>query len=95
VWSLPGAARDMAAVCAGLMPAAKARPPQPLVPVLLRVPQGGQQTAQFGHTQSDSFVEASPFSPSLWAWARSTTRIAWASKARVMWRYQPRQVRTS
>jgi hypothetical protein len=94
-WSLPGAADDMAALRAGLMLSAKARPPQPLLPVLLRVPQSRQQSAQFGHTQSDLLVDTAPFSRSAWACARRTTSTAWASKAKVMCRYQPVQVRTS
>jgi hypothetical protein len=66
-WRLPGATDDMAALCARLMPSTKARPPQPLLPLLLRVPQGGQQAAQFGHTQSDLLVDTAPFVRSSWA----------------------------
>ncbi len=67
LWRLPGATDDMAALCARLMPSTKARPPQPLLPLLLRVPQGGQQSAQFGHTQSDLLVDTAPFFRSSWA----------------------------
>ena len=94
-WGLPGATDDMAALCTRLMPSAKARPPQPLLPLLFRVAQGWQQAAQFSHTQSDPLLDTAPFSRSCWAWARKTTRTAWASKARVMCRYHPIQLRTS
>jgi hypothetical protein len=66
-WSLPGATDDMAALRAGLMLSAKARPPQPLLPVLLRFVQRRQQSAQFGHAQSDLLVDTAPFSRSAWA----------------------------
>ena len=66
-WRLQGATDDMAALCARLMLAAKARPPQPLLPVLLRVLQGRQQAAQFGHAQSDLLLDTAPFSRSCWA----------------------------
>ena len=67
LWRLPGATDDMAALCARLMPSTKARPPQPLLPVLLRVLQGRQQAAQFGHAQSDLLLDTAPFSRSCWA----------------------------
>ena len=66
-WSLPGATEDMAALCARLVLSTKARPPQPLLPAFLRVPQGGQQAAQFGDTQPDPLGDTAPFSPSCWA----------------------------
>jgi hypothetical protein len=72
LWSLPGATDDMAALCARLMLSAKARPPQPLVAVLPRFLQGGQQAAQFGDTQSDLLLDTTPFSPS------SFSRSSWA-----------------
>jgi hypothetical protein len=67
LWSLSGATDDMAALCARLMLSAKARPPQPLLPVLLRFVQRRQQSAQFGDTQSDLLLDTAPFSPSCWA----------------------------
>jgi hypothetical protein len=83
-WSQPGPAEGMMALSVRLMAPPKARPPQPLLPLLLRVSQGGQQPAQFGHAQSDLLLDTAPFSRSTWACARSTTSTAWASKARVM-----------
>ena len=76
MWGLPGTTEDMAALGARLMPSAKARPPQPLLPLLLRFAQGGQQSAQLRHTQSDPLLDASPFFRSCWACARKMTRTA-------------------
>ena len=94
-WSLLGPADAMMALGVRLLAPPKARPPQPLRALLLRLPRGGQQATQFGDTQPDPLVATAPFSCSSRVWARRTTRRAWASKARVLWRYQPRQVRTS
>src|SRR5260221_13173989 len=94
-WSLPGPADDVMALGVRLMAPPKARPPQPLGALLLRLPQGGQQSTQFGDTQPDPLVATAPFSCSSWVWARRATRSAWASKARMPWRYQPRPGRTS
>jgi len=63
--------------------------------------QRDQQPADLGHRQghqAEPAVQAavSPFVRSgLVAWARVTAKNAWASRARVMWRYQPGQRRTS
>jgi hypothetical protein len=60
-----------------------------------------QQPADLGHRQgeqAEGAVQAavSPFVRlGLVAWARVTARNAWASRARVMWRYQPGHLRTS
>jgi hypothetical protein len=60
-----------------------------------------QQPADLGHRQghqAEPAVQAavSPFVRSgLVAWARVTAKNAWASRARVMWRYQPGHLRTS
>jgi hypothetical protein len=94
-WSLPGPANAMMALGVRLMAPPKTRPPQPLRALFLPLSQGGQQATQFGDTQPDPIRGTAPFSWSCWVWARRTTRRAWASKAKVTWRYQPRQVRTS
>ena len=78
-----------------LMAAPKTRPPPSLLALLRRFPQRGQQATHFGYTQAGFDLLPSPFFPASWTWVRSTTNRAWASKASVRWRYQPRQVRTS
>src|SRR5215217_8931068 len=63
--------------------------------------QRDQQPADLGHRQGHQAEPAvhaavSPFVRSgLVAWARVTAKNAWASRARVMWRYQPGHLRTS
>ncbi|HEX6778086.1 MAG TPA: hypothetical protein VF099_07770 [Ktedonobacterales bacterium] len=64
---LLGPAGDMAVLCVRLVSAAKARPPQPLIPLLFWLPQRWEQAAQFSHTQPDSVVIFAPFSWSSWA----------------------------
>jgi hypothetical protein len=48
-----------------LLAPSKARPPQPLRAVLLRLPPGGQQATQFGDTQPDPLVAPAlrPYGP--------------------------------
>jgi hypothetical protein len=67
LWSLLGATDDMVALCARLMLSAKARPPQPLLPLLLSFVQRRQQSAQFGHAQSELLLDTAPFPRSCWA----------------------------
>src|SRR5689334_10408664 len=72
-------------------------------------PQAGEQAADLGHGQGDEPwrdarnrarlpLGRSPFCASASGstpWARTTARKAWARQARVTWRYQPVQLRTS
>ena len=99
---LPFATVVVCAPCSGLMASAPPGPGQHEAWLDRGGPhQRHQQPADLGHRQREQTEPAvqaavSPFVRSgLVAWARVTARNAWASSARVMWRYQPGHLRTS
>jgi hypothetical protein len=99
---LPFATVVVCAPCSGLMASAPPGPGQHEAWLDRCSPhQRHQQPADLGNRQREQTEPAvqaavSPFARSgLVAWARVTARNAWASSARVMWRYQPGHLRTS
>jgi hypothetical protein len=78
----------------GLAFPAPVGPLQPVLLLLARQEQHGQQAAHLGSGQRDQAAGIPPFTP-VAALARVTSRNAWASKQRVMCRYQPSHRRTS
>jgi hypothetical protein len=84
--TLGGSPSHMSPFGSRLMSAPEARPPEMPGLLLLGLPEQMQQATHLRHTQFNGLLVTSRF----FSWARVTTRTAWASKARVMWRYQAR-----
>jgi hypothetical protein len=92
-WGCPAAVMGEPGL--GLTPAPPGGPGEMEGLLRIRAEQDAQQTAYFRGGERDQIPDTPPFVVPPFVTARVTSRKAWASKPRVIWRCQPAQVRTS